>query len=272
MIFDPDHLSVRGRQEALDFMEARRYPGVVSSHSWATPDSYPRIYALGGMTAPYAGGSTGFVRAWRERKKMVPAGRCFGIGFGADANGLGTQGGPRGAGVKNPVAYPFTGLGGVTISRQVSGQRVYDVNTDGVAHYGLYADWIEDLRRLAGDEIVKDLACGAESYLQVWERANGVAPSGCLDAARFDELTAGMPTEQVLRAVGQPERRQGATFTYCVNGTQSRRVLTFDANGVLVLSATAEDGLLAVTGADRFPWFAGLLVLAAAVLRRALRT
>ena len=38
------------------------YPGVVSSHSWSTPDAYPRIYQLGGFIAPYAGDSTGLRR------------------------------------------------------------------------------------------------------------------------------------------------------------------------------------------------------------------
>ena len=60
-------------------------------------------------------------------------------------NGLGAQGDPRGADVRNPVTYPFTGLGGVTVEQQHSGQRVYDINKDGVAHYGLYPDWIQDL-------------------------------------------------------------------------------------------------------------------------------
>ena len=48
------------------------------------------------------------------------------------------------------MTYPFTGLGGVTVDQQVSGQRVYDINKDGVAHYGLYPDWIQDLRKVAG--------------------------------------------------------------------------------------------------------------------------
>ena len=44
MIFDPDHMSVEARNSALDQLEAMHYPGVVSSHSWSTPDAYPRIY------------------------------------------------------------------------------------------------------------------------------------------------------------------------------------------------------------------------------------
>ena len=74
----------------------------------------------------------------------------LGFGFGADINGLGAQGDPRGAdapATRSPTRSP--GLGGVTVDKQVSGQRVYDINKDGVAHYGLYPDWIQDLRKIA---------------------------------------------------------------------------------------------------------------------------
>ena len=49
--------------------------------------------------------------------------------------------------------------------------KLWLVNRDGVAHYGLFPDWVQDLRQLAGDQIVDDLAGGAEAYLQLWERA-----------------------------------------------------------------------------------------------------
>ena len=74
------------------------------------------------------------------------------------------------------------------IDRQHSGTRVYDINTDGVDHYGLYPDWIEDLRKVAGQQIVDDMANGAEAYLQMWARAQRrgrirAPPSGCADPA-----------------------------------------------------------------------------------------
>ena len=47
------------------------------------------------------------------------------------------------------MTYPFTGLGGVTVEQAAQRQRVYDINKDGVAHYGLYPDWIQDLRKVA---------------------------------------------------------------------------------------------------------------------------
>ncbi|MBK5216050.1 MAG: hypothetical protein JJE02_00580, partial [Propionibacteriales bacterium] len=103
MIFDPDHMSVKGRDGSLDLLERLKYPGVVSSHSWSTPDAYPRIYRLGGVVTPYAGDSTGFVAKWKKHQDWTDGRYYFGFGFGADINGLGAQGNPRGAGVANPV-------------------------------------------------------------------------------------------------------------------------------------------------------------------------
>jgi len=62
------------------------------------------------------------------------------------------------------------------MSRLQSGTRTYDVNTDGAANYGLFPDWVEDLRVIAGEDIVDDMANGAEAYLQMWERATASAP------------------------------------------------------------------------------------------------
>jgi hypothetical protein len=230
MLVDPDHMSVEARDSLLDLVEERDYPGVISSHSWSTPDAYPRIYDLGGFVAPYAGDSTGFVAKWRRHLEWANPKYFFGIGYGADINGLGAQGDPRGADVSNPVTYPFEGLGGVTIHRQHAGQRVYDINVDGVAQYGLYPDWIEDLTKVAdaesgdGAAIREDMARGAEAYLQTWERAQGVAPDPCRNpglrvrAGRFDELVRpGMSSRTVMEAVGQPFLRRDLTYTYCAS-------------------------------------------------------
>ncbi|MGH3368810.1 MAG: hypothetical protein ACRDPR_02315, partial [Nocardioidaceae bacterium] len=157
-------------------------------------------------------------------------------------NGLGAQGDPRGADAVNPVTYPFEGLGGVTVRKQVSGERVYDINVDGVAHYGLYPDWIEDLRKLAGDAIVQDMARGAEAYLLTWERALGIAANSCtggsevLPVSAFESIPRGASTREVLFAVGQPDTRLGAAFGYCARtdaGEATRVRLEFDDTGRL---------------------------------------
>ncbi|HET6166891.1 MAG TPA: hypothetical protein VFE07_08690 [Marmoricola sp.] len=227
MVFDPDHMSVKARQQSLDLIDQLQYPGVVSSHSWSTPDAYPRIYGEQGFITPYAGDSTGFVAKWQRHLTWANPATYWGFGFGADINGLGAQGDARPDAADNPVTYPFTGLGGVQVDQQVSGQRVYDINKDGVAHYGLYPDWIEDLRKIAGDDIVEDMARGPEAYLQMWERAYGATPNACTNpsnlrtAAFFHtNLPAGTGWWDAIKAVGQPDRRLDKQFTYCTtNGT-----------------------------------------------------
>jgi hypothetical protein len=230
-VFDPDHMSVLARDEALDMLEAEDYSGIVSSHSWSTANTLPRVYGLGGFISPYAGGSSGFAGAWEELRSAAVRGELgdqyFGIGYGADANGFGSQGGPRNPGEDSDVDYPFTGIdGAVTFDQQTSGvgpdAKTYDINTDGVDHYGLYADWLEDLRQIKGDEIAEDMNRGAEAYLQMWERTYGVGEVDCSQWGDEDFTFAGLGTEiklnkrfkRNLLAAGQPVYRKRA-WTWC---------------------------------------------------------
>lgn len=222
MLFDPDHMSVKARKQSLDLVDKLDYPGVVSSHSWSTPDAYPRIYQEKGFITPYAGDSTGFVEKWQRHLTWANPKTYWGFGFGADINGLGVQGLPRPGASKNPVTYPFTGLGGVKVYQQVSGTKTYDINKDGVAHYGLYPDWIQDLRKIAGNDIVTDLSRGTEAYLQTWERAYGVTTDACSSpttkhSSSFftSKVRAGDGWWDVVKTAGQPHRRLDRTFTYC---------------------------------------------------------
>ena len=231
MIVDPDHLSVLARDQLMDVVEARDYSGIVSSHSWSSPDTYPRIYRLGGVVTPYAGGSEGFVKKWQDLRGQRTDKRFYcGFGYGADMNGFGSQGGPRGAEAENPVTYPFKSfVGDVTFDKQRSGERVYDINVDGVDHYGLYPDWIEDLRKLAGDEIVEDMARGAESYLQMWERAAGVPAMECRGAHMgftsrgLGGVDLGAEPESVLREATQPIAARRAGVALVRRGQRDRQ-------------------------------------------------
>lgn len=248
IVFDPDHMSVKARNQALDQIEELGYQGLLSSHSWSTPDAYPRIYELGGFITPYAGDSTGFVEKWRKHVGWADERYYFAMGYGADINGLGAQGDPRGADVPNPVTYPFKGLGGVTVRQQRAGERVYDINADGVAQYGLYPDWIEDLGKVAdaqqgdGSAVLDDMARGAEGYLQMWERAYGIAPDSCRNpeqqlpvATVQRRLERGMSTRQVMKVVGQPYTRLGRTFGFCATqgGAEVEMTATFTKRGSL---------------------------------------
>ncbi len=239
LVFDPDHMSALGAMQALDVMEELGYSGVMSSHGWADDLIYERVYTLGGTVTQYAGGSSGFAGGWRKAQDWVDDRYYFGYGYGADTNGLGGQGGPRNPAEDADVDYPFTAPGGALVYPQTSGTRApYDINTDGVAHYGMYPDWVEDLRVQEGEAIITDMLRGPESYLQMWERAVGVAKDACTFGVgatdTTDGLRVGMTVEQALRAAGQPRVRDAAGYTWCGvrdNGSPSHVTASFDAAG-----------------------------------------
>ena len=173
MIVEADHMSVRTRAQVMTMLEARGYSGVITSHSWADDTSRARIQALGGFVAPYANSTREYIDEWRQARATHSAGYLRGFGFGTDTNGLGKQAAPRpGALTDNPVTYPFSSFDGArTVHQSRWGTRLWDFNLAGASHYGLFVDWIEDMKHVAGQEIVDDLANGAEAYLQMWERA-----------------------------------------------------------------------------------------------------
>jgi hypothetical protein len=220
MIVNPDHMSQAGVDRTLGLLEARDYSGVISPHGWMDPGNWPRLWKLGGMAFPGHAEASEYVKQWQEfRPRQTPY--LLGWGYGADLGGLSEQ---PGAGAAGRLAYPFKSLDGrVTFDRQRTGQRTFDYNNDGVAHYGLYADWLADLRRVGGDALVKDLWNGAEAYLEMWERADGIPTPGC--AARtgavgptgVGALRLGQRWDALLRAAGQPQHR-GRAWSWCVSG------------------------------------------------------
>lgn len=228
MVLDTDHMSVLARDQALTVLERAGYSGIISSHGWSTPEGFDRTYRLGGFVAPRAGSTEGFLSSWRlDRSKRDPR-FFFGMGIGSDVNGLGAQPGPV-VGNKSPVTYPFRGFGGVVIDKQRAGDRVYDVNVDGVAQYGLYPDWIELLRKTAGQQVISDLERGPEAYLQMWERATGAKAERCGAGGAAGGVRPGMTSAQVLRTAGQPEQRSGGTFVYC--SVSAKTTVAFGPDG-----------------------------------------
>ena len=242
MIVDPDHLSVLARRQLLNVVESAGYSGIVSSHSWSTPDAIPRILRLGGVVTPMAGSTTEFLQQYKDTKAVRDPRFYWGVGWGADMNGFAHQGAPRGG--ENPVTYPFKSFdGSVTLDKQRTGQRVYDINVDGMAHYGLFPDWVEDLRHIGGDEVVQDLGRGAEAYLQMWERAQGVPPTRCQPARGrvtrrgLGRVRLGASSGALLRRAGQPAKRKRA-WTWCAGKRRVVAVLS-RAGRVTTVAGTA---------------------------------
>ena len=62
----------------------------------------------------------------------------------------------------------------VPLQRSVAGQREFDVNLDGMAHYGMFPDFLQDsanvARAAAAPELIPPMFRSAEMYLQMWER------------------------------------------------------------------------------------------------------
>jgi hypothetical protein len=173
MIVETDHMSVRARARALTILESRGYSGTITSHGWTDDTSRQRIQALGGFVGPYASSTNDYITEWRKASATKSNAYMWGIGFGTDTNGLGAQPAPRpGGSTDHPVTYPFLSVdGAVTIQQSQWNTRLWDFNLTGAAHYGLFLDWIEDMKHVAGPEIGDDLSHGAEAYLQMWERA-----------------------------------------------------------------------------------------------------
>ena len=252
MVFDPDHMSASAQRAALDLIEdelvpaeeaaaaaegrAPVLPSVISSHSWGNDVVYQRIHSLGGQVAPRTDDASAFADSWAQNRawsqELAPDQITFGMGYGADTNGLGGQPGPR-TDATQPLVYDEAGwqapIGGVTLFQQTSGVRTYDVNTDGVAHYGLFADWFRELQ-LAGDQkhpelgggqaLIADMLAGSENYLQMWERAvyggNDCVNDGSLPQVEDVFALAGADPERFLTAIGAPVSREDSAYVYCV--------------------------------------------------------
>ena len=240
MVFDPDHMSAIARQEALDYLKARHYSGIVSSHSWADDANYFQILKMGGIVAPHAGSSSSFLGKWEVLRKKADPRFLYGIPYGSDINGFSTQGSPRNPAPGKGVVYPFTGMGGTKIDKSRTGVRVWDYNTTGLDHYGQYPDWAEDIKVLAGKDraaFTRDVENGSEAYLQMWERAQGIRGDSCradiadLTSGDLKRLKPGLTPERVLAMLGQPHARAGTTFTYC--GQHRRITISFTRAGAL---------------------------------------
>ncbi|WP_433227269.1 Coagulation factor 5/8 type domain-containing protein [Actinomadura formosensis] len=173
MLVEIDHMSAKAAGQTLGLLERAGYPGVVSSHSWEDPAYARRVYRLGGMVTGYGHSAPAFVAEWRRNKESRDPRYTFGYGYGLDANGMGPLPPPRADAREHPLRYPFASPvdPSVKLGRLRTGLRTWDLNADGVANYGLVPDWIADMRAYGGQEILDDLARGAEAYLRMWRRA-----------------------------------------------------------------------------------------------------
>lgn len=180
MVINIDHMSVKTANRTLDMAAEAGYTGLVVDHAWSTQGNLRRVHEQGGFVAAFAWPAdstenfeTGFLEQWRTN--TAGATRPFnGYGFGSDVNGLAHLADARPTAATDPLVYPFTALSGEVMDRWRFGERLYDLNVDGVAQYGLYADWAADVVQRAGadgPELERQLMNGAEEWTANWERA-----------------------------------------------------------------------------------------------------
>jgi hypothetical protein len=70
----------------------------------------------------------------------------------------------------------------IPLQRSVAGRRDFDINIDGVAHYGMLTDFLQDLKNVGlAPADMSVLLRSAEDYIEVWERCEfvrtGVQPA-----------------------------------------------------------------------------------------------
>lgn len=173
MLIEVDHVGARAKARILDIAEECRHP-VVSSHFHAggttSPPQFRRILATGGLAAPLNPPPEEVPDTVARLEELAGDHPWFAVPMSSDTGGLNTLPGPP---EDTTVTYPFSSIDGrVTFARQRTGDRVFDLNEDGVAHHGLYADWLEAVRLQPDSDRALDLLFrSAEAYLRMWERA-----------------------------------------------------------------------------------------------------
>jgi microsomal dipeptidase-like Zn-dependent dipeptidase len=171
MLIEVDHLSERARDTVLEIAARSHYP-LVSSHNgtggeW-TAAELRKLRAIGG----YASVTPDTSSALAAKIEAMARFGFFGVGLGTDTGGFASLPGPRPDAATNPLSYPFRSYDRkVTFVREQTGTRVFDLNTDGVAHYGLIADLVADMQQTGRRRALPPLFRSAEAYLRTWQRA-----------------------------------------------------------------------------------------------------
>jgi microsomal dipeptidase-like Zn-dependent dipeptidase len=208
-LLDVDHMSTRAVQETLSIAEQHGYP-VNSGHngprmpSWALKNEnersdhdYQRVAALGGMIGLGSGDrATSYVRSYHYVRGLGAAGSQ--VAIGTDTNGMVLLPGP------DPAAHVTYDA---SFPRLVDGSRTWDLNVDGVANYGLFADYVRSFSSagMTGEE--RDaFFSSAEGFAGMWERA---------EVAR----AAMIPTPPTAIAGGPYTLSEGGSGTLDASGT-----------------------------------------------------
>jgi hypothetical protein len=215
MVIDIDHMSDRAANRALTLANfpGGGYPlmsghtgirdrnsGDLNAENARTKAQLAQVACLGGMFGVGTDGMGAYkwAGAYAEiyeimRRAFAPGGACpqatpLGVSFvalGTDMNSLVRTppptifdpfGTPRFTDIYNPNNPINAGL--TPLIKSTTGNRTWDYNIDGVAHYGMYVDFLRDVRTwggnttLTGHQIVDDqVMYAAENFYRMWLKA-----------------------------------------------------------------------------------------------------
>ena len=176
MLVEMDHMSEKARRQVLRIAERERHP-VVSGHNhtggtW-TQSELRRLTAVGGIASQTLAPSAQLAEAIVERRRYRSPRHFFSVGLGTDTGGFASLPSPRPEALTDGLPYPFRVAGGsISFDRQRTGVRTFDLNIEGMAHYGLLPDLLADMAgQRHGREATELLFRSAEGYVRMWERA-----------------------------------------------------------------------------------------------------
>lgn len=189
-IIDIDHAELSIKSDMITMAKAQtpNYPLISAhgGHGGITNQQAQDILAIGGLIYPFKPNGKGHVNFMKQLKPIWEAarpGQPMAVGYGMDANGIADRAGPRGSGSK-PVVYPFTlfqgsdwgpqfaGIAPVMFKLQTQPEsgKTWNIDEVGTAHYGMVADYVEEIRLEGGKEALDALYNSAEAYLKMWEQ------------------------------------------------------------------------------------------------------
>lgn len=189
-VLDIDHAELSIKQDMLDMGAQRspQYPLISAhgGHGGITQAQAQQILNQGGLIYPALPNGEDYVKFLKDVKAIWPAARGpLALGYGADSNGLRNLPQPRSAGF-TPISYPFklfegpgwgpqyaaAGIKPITVGLLTIPESGKTWNPDelGTSHYGLVADFVEQVRIEGGQEATDALYNSAEAYLRMWEQ------------------------------------------------------------------------------------------------------
>jgi microsomal dipeptidase-like Zn-dependent dipeptidase len=181
MLIDIDHMSDKSQTETIQIATAvpGGYPlnsghnalrGAVGDERAMTAAHYAEIGKLHGMAGVGSSGTDAYAWADAYRQVIAAMGNGAVAGFGTDTDGMAMGMKPRkGSAVRYDDGFP----------RSVLGNKWWDYNKDGVAHYGMLPDFLKDVEtapakgpgNLSGKQLVDDnLMYGADYFVQTWSK------------------------------------------------------------------------------------------------------